>query len=41
MCATWFLNNPLAAVNQVQSTKLQLFDPESLGQCAEEKSTLT
>ena len=32
---------PLAAVNQAQSTKLQLLGPESLGQCAKEKGTLT
>ena len=28
-------------MNQAQSTKLQLFGPGSLGQCAEEKGTLT
>ena len=32
---------PLAAVNQAQSTKLQLLGPRSLGRCAEEKGTPT
>ena len=43
LCTTWFIISPhLAAVNQAQSTKLQLFDPGSLGLCAKEKkSTLT
>lgn len=39
---TWFVISPyLAAVNQAQSTKIQLFGPGSLGLCAKEKSTLT
>ena len=41
MCTTWFLNSSLAAVNQAQSTKPQLFGLGSLGHCAEEKGTLT
>ena len=39
---TWFVISPyLAAVNQAQSTRTQLFGPGSLGLCAKEKSTLT
>ena len=39
---TWFVISPhLAAVNQAQSTKIQLFGSGSLGLCAKEKSTLT
>ena len=42
MRTTWFVISPyLAAVNQAQSTKIQLFGPGSLGLCAKEKSTLT
>ena len=42
MRTTWFVISPhLAAVNQAQSTKTQLFGPGSLGLCAKEKSTLT
>ena len=42
MRITWFVISPhLAAVNQAQSTKTQLFGPGSLGLCAKEKSTLT
>ena len=42
MRTTWFVISPyLAAVNQAQSTKIQLFGPRSLGLCAKEKSTLT
>ena len=38
MHTTWFVISPhLAAVNQAQSTKLQLFGPGSLGLCAKEK----
>ena len=39
---TWFVISPyLAAVNQAQSTRIQLFCPGSLGLCAKENSTLT
>ena len=42
MRTTWFVISPyLAAVNQAQSTKIQLFGPGSLGLCAKEKNTLT
>ena len=38
MRTTWFVISPyLAAVNQVQFTKLQLFGSGSLGLCAKEK----
>ena len=37
LCTTWFLNSSLTAVNQAQSTDQKLFDPGSLGHCAEEK----
>ena len=38
MRITWFVISPhLAAVNQAQSTKLQLFGTGSLGLCAKEK----
>ena len=42
MRTTWFVISPhLAAVNQAQSTKIQLFGPGSLGLCAKEKKALS
>ena len=39
---TWFVISPhLAAVNQAQFTKLQLFGPGSLSLCAKEKKALS